>query len=61
MLSLVFRDFESNTKGVKALIVERWSLESYFLTDLRFKFFSMTHLAVGYDKVIFSLFFSVER
>ena len=54
LLSLLFRDFEAKTKGVKAPIVGRWPLEPYFLTGLRFKFLSMSHLAAGYDKVTFS-------
>lgn len=52
-LSLVFRDFESTTKGVKAPIIGRWPLEPYFLTGLRFKFRSMDHLADGYSKARF--------
>lgn len=49
--SLVLRDFESKTKGVEAPIVNRWSLEPYFLTGLRFKRWSMVHLTDGYNKV----------
>jgi hypothetical protein len=49
--SLIFRDFESTTKGVKAPIVGRWPLEPYFLTGLRFKRWSMLHLSEGYGKV----------
>jgi hypothetical protein len=54
VLSVIVRDFEGNTKGVKAPIVGRWPLEPYFLTGLRFKFLSMAHLTAGYDKVTFS-------
>ena len=50
-LSLVLRDFQSTTKGVKAPIVGRWPLEPYLLTGLRFKRWSMVHLADGYSKV----------
>lgn len=49
--SLVLRDFEGKTKGVEAPIVNRWSLEPYFLTGLRFKRWSMVHLTDGYNKV----------
>ena len=49
--ALVLRDFESKTKGVEAPIVNRWSLEPYFLTGLRFKRWSMDHLTDGYNKV----------
>lgn len=55
LLSLVFRDYDGNTKGVKAPIVGRWPLEPYFLTGLRFKFMSMTYLAAGYEKVTLSI------
>lgn len=51
--SLILGDFEGNTKGVKAPIVGRWPLEPYFLTGLRFKRWSMAHLAEGYSKVSF--------
>ncbi len=49
--SLLFRDFESTTKGVTAPIAGRWPLEPYFLTGLRFKRWSMLHLSDGYKKV----------
>jgi len=49
--SLIFRDFESTTKGVTAPIAGRWRLEPYFLTGLRFKRWSMLHLNDGYNKV----------
>lgn len=49
--SLIFRDFESTTKGVTAPIAGRWPLEPYFLTGLRFKRWSMLHLSDGYKEV----------
>lgn len=49
--SLLFRDFEGTTRGVKAPIVGRRPLEPYFLTGLRFKRWSMLHLSEGYNKV----------
>ena len=48
---LIFREFESDTKGIKAPIVGQWPLEPKFLTGLRFKFRSMHHLNEGYTKV----------
>lgn len=49
--SLLFRDYEAASKGLKAPIVGRWPLEPYFLTGLRFKLWSMIHLSEGYRKV----------
>ena len=48
---LIFRDFESTTKGVKAPIVGQLPLEPYFITGLRFKRWSMLQLSEGYNKV----------
>ena len=48
---LIFRDFESTTKGVKAPIVGQLPLEPYFVTGLRFKRWSMLQLSEGYNKV----------
>ena len=48
---LILRNFESTTKGVKAPIVGQLPLEPYFVTDLRFKRWSMLQLSEGYNKV----------
>ncbi len=48
---LLFRDFESTSRGVEAPIAGRWRFEPYFLTGLRFKGSSMLHLSAGYKKV----------
>ena len=50
LCSLIFRDFEATTRGLKAVVVGRWPLEPYFLTGLRFKFQSMLDLRDGYRK-----------
>lgn len=49
--SLMFRDFEATTRGMKAPVVGRRPFEPYFLTGLRFKRWSMCHLTEGYRKV----------
>ncbi|KAI4176969.1 MAG: hypothetical protein LQ346_007749 [Caloplaca aetnensis] len=50
---LLFRDFESTTRGVEAPIAGRWRFEPYFLTGLRFKGSSMLHLTAGYNKNLY--------